>query len=88
MHRLLAAVLGLGGFLAVSVYWIVEIANARAHPGIDGILARALLAAVVCYLAGRFLGRLAVACLEEACEEARAREGPGEDRRGGTSRKA
>lgn len=73
MHRLLAAVLGLAGFLAVAVWWLVQIAHARPHPGLDGILARALLAAAACYLAGRVFGRLAVTLFGEAWAGSHAR---------------
>jgi hypothetical protein len=73
MQRILAVFLAIAAFLAVCVYWLWQVAAGRPGLEAEDIAWRALLAMVVAYIAGRFLGRLGVSVISEAWQEARAR---------------
>jgi NhaP-type Na+/H+ or K+/H+ antiporter len=73
MHKLLAVILGVFAFLAVCVYWLVQMATGEPALPLEDVALRALLAMLVTWAVGLLLGRLGVAVISEAWHEAQAR---------------
>ncbi len=73
MHRILAVFLALAAFLAVSLYWLWQIATGRPALAVEEIAWRAMLAMIAAFVAGMFVGRLGVSVISEAWQEALAR---------------
>ena len=77
MHRRLAALLGMIGFILVAGYWGVnalwDAMDGRVNPNmpaVEWVLVRALVAMVFCFLMGWVLSRHGIALLKEAMEQA------------------
>jgi hypothetical protein len=73
MHRVLAVFMGIAAFLAVTLYWLWQLA--AGHPAVElwVVGLRATVAMVVTFLLGLWMGRLGASLVAEACNEARAR---------------
>ena len=63
MHKLLAVILGVFAFLAVCVYWLVQMATGEPALPLEDVALRALLAMLVAWAVGLLLGRLGVAVI-------------------------
>ena len=81
MHRRLAALMGMLGFILVAGYWAARSLYLAMEGGVDvnmpsveWVLVRALVALVCCFLMGWVLSRLGVGLLNETLEQLHMQE--------------